>query len=190
MIRFTAPTTWYQNNFNLTRRSRTLAMGDRREVHFHPLFYPSSHMNLRNWFQEVQEQPEEQLSKYNDESRCSNLQVRCWKYRQILPKVYPPSISPRLFKVVCTSKYTKKFVEDGEERSIASYCTHEEKKILKVFLKMVAMATSHSFWRFYLIALTVIIPALLQNKLRFSNKHITKILAVRSCFQCFFTGFI
>ena len=30
-------------------------------------------------------------------------------------------------KVVCTSKYTKKFVEDGEERSIASYCTHEEK---------------------------------------------------------------
>ena len=64
VIRFTAPTTWYQNNFNLTRRSRTLAMGDRREVAFHPLFYPSSHMNLRNWFQEVQEQPEDQLSKY------------------------------------------------------------------------------------------------------------------------------
>ena len=33
----------------------------------------------------------------------------------------------RIIKVVCTSKYTKKFVEDGEERSIASYCTHEEK---------------------------------------------------------------
>ena len=29
MIRFNAPTTWYQNNFNLTRCSRTLAMGER-----------------------------------------------------------------------------------------------------------------------------------------------------------------
>ena len=29
MIRFTAPTTWYQNNFNLTRRSRTLALAQR-----------------------------------------------------------------------------------------------------------------------------------------------------------------
>ena len=48
----------------------------------------------------------------------------------------------------------------------------KRKQILKVFLKMVAMATSHSLWRFYLIALTVTIPALLQNKVRFSNKHI------------------
>ena len=38
-----------------------------------------------------------------------------------------------MFKVVCTSKYTKKFVEDGEERSIASYCTHEEKTNFKGF---------------------------------------------------------
>ena len=49
----------------------------------------------------------------------------------------------------------------------------KRKQILEVFLKMVAMATSHSLCgRFYLIALTVIIPALLENKVRFSNKHI------------------
>ena len=51
----------------------------------------------------------------------------------------------------------------------------KRKQILKVFLKMVAMATSHSLWRSYLIALTVTIPALLQNKVRFSNKHILQV---------------
>ena len=45
MIRFTAPNTWYQNNFNLTRRSSTLAMGERllltytNFLNFYPLFY-------------------------------------------------------------------------------------------------------------------------------------------------------
>ena len=44
--------------------------------------------------------------------------------------------------------------------------------ILRVLFKMVAMAASHSHWRFYLIALTPTTPALLQNKIWFSNKHI------------------
>ena len=48
----------------------------------------------------------------------------------------------------------------------------KRKEILRVLLKMVAIATSHSLWRFYLIALTPTIPALLQKKIRFSNKHI------------------
>ena len=41
----------------------------------------------------------------------------------------------------------------------------KREQILRVLLKMVAMATSHSLWRFYLIALTPTTPALLQNKI-------------------------
>ena len=41
--------------------------------------------------------------------------------------------------------------------------TREE--ILRVLLKMVAMATSHSLWMFCLIALTPTTPVLLQNKI-------------------------
>ena len=41
----------------------------------------------------------------------------------------------------------------------------KREEILRVLLKMVAMATSHSLWRFYLIALTPTTPALLQNKI-------------------------
>ena len=42
----------------------------------------------------------------------------------------------------------------------------KRKEILRVFiLKIAVMATSHSLWRFYLIALTPTIPALLQNKI-------------------------
>ena len=48
-------------------------------------------------------------------------------------------------------------------------------EMLRVLLKMVAMATSQSLWRFYLIALTPTIPALLQNKIWFSSKHILKV---------------
>ena len=54
VILFTALNTWYQNNFNLTRRSRTLAKGERllltytNFLNFHRLFYPSHHMNLRS----------------------------------------------------------------------------------------------------------------------------------------------
>ena len=42
----------------------------------------------------------------------------------------------------------------------------KRKKILNVsVLKMVAMATSHTILRFYFIALTSTVPALLQNKI-------------------------
>ena len=44
------------------------------------------------------------------------------------------------------------------------------KWILRVLLKMVAMAISHSLWRFYLIALTPTTPALLQNKIWLSKQ--------------------
>ena len=57
------------------------------------------------------------------------------------------------------------FLNFGEIRSIVCYCTHEEKRNLRVLLKTVAMATSHGLWRFYLIALMPTIPALLQNKI-------------------------
>ena len=62
VIRFTASTTWHQKNFNLTWRSRTLAMGARLPLTytnfltFCSLFYPSRLLNLLHWFQEVQEQ--------------------------------------------------------------------------------------------------------------------------------------
>ena len=39
------------------------------------------------------------------------------------------------------------------------------KLILKVLLKMVTMATSHSLLRLYFIAFTLTVPALLQNKI-------------------------
>ena len=48
----------------------------------------------------------------------------------------------------------------------------KREEILRVLLKMVAMATSHILWMFYLIALTPTTPALLQNKILFSKKHI------------------
>ena len=41
----------------------------------------------------------------------------------------------------------------------------KREEILRILLKMVAMATSHSLWRLYLIALTPTTPALLQNKI-------------------------
>ena len=48
----------------------------------------------------------------------------------------------------------------------------KRKRIWKVLLKMVAIATSHSLLRFYFIAMTPTVPVLLQNKISFSNKHI------------------
>ena len=44
----------------------------------------------------------------------------------------------------------------GEKRPIVCCCTHEQKMNFEGFtqLEMVAMATSHTLWRFYLIALT------------------------------------
>ena len=41
----------------------------------------------------------------------------------------------------------------------------KREEILRVLLKMVAMATSYSLWKFYLIALTPTTPALLQSKI-------------------------
>lgn len=38
---------------------------------------------------------------------------------------------------------------------------------------MVAMTTSHSLWKFYLKALIVTVAALSQNKILFSNKHVS-----------------
>ena len=56
-------------------------------------------------------------------------------------------------------------IKAGEGRSIASDCTHEEKINFEGFMKMVAMATSHRLWRFYLLALTITILVLLQSKI-------------------------
>ena len=59
----------------------------------------------------------------------------------------------------------KSLFKFGEKRPIVCCCTHEQKMNFEGFLKMVAMATSHSLWRFYLIALTPTTPTLLQNKI-------------------------
>ena len=66
------------------------------------------------------------------------------------------------FPVISLKTYR---IKDGEDRSIASDCTHKEKINFEGFMKMVAMATSHSVRRFYLIALTITITVLLQSKI-------------------------
>ena len=76
----------------------------------------------------------------------------------------PLCFSPRVVvKVVYGLKYN--LIKAGEGRSIASACTHEEKINFEGFMKMVAMATSHRLWRFYLLALTITILVLLQSKI-------------------------
>ena len=68
--------------------------------------------------------------------------------------------------------YQKVCLKMAKRDQLQAIALMKRKQILKVSLKMVAMATSHSLWRFYLIALTVIIPALLQNKERVKARFI------------------
>ena len=51
--------------------------------------------------------------------------------------------------------YQKGLLKMAKKDQLQAIALMKRKQILKVFLKMVAMATSHSLWRFYLIALTV-----------------------------------
>ena len=78
-------------------------------------------------------------------------------------------IPVNLFKVEWYPMYgPKSLFRFGEKRSIVCYCTHEQ----KIILKMVAMATSHSFLRQGFIGLAPTLLALSQNKIRLLNKHI------------------
>ena len=52
------------------------------------------------------------------------------------------------------------------------------KWILKVLLKMVAMVTNHSLLRKCFKALTPTLPALLENKIWLSNKHIVQVFVL------------
>ena len=115
MIRFTAPTTWYQNNFNLTRRSRTLAMGERLLSTLYSI--PSATWiyvidfkrscsaqsaeeivalpQLPHATEELEQLPAASVFHVAarraafevHESRCSNLQVCCWKYVWVIDQV-------------------------------------------------------------------------------------------------------
>ena len=85
----------------------------------------------------------------------------------------PSSISKNTIKMignqVClrwhvSQNIPKNVFKDGEERSIPSDCSHKEKINFEGFSENGSRANSHSLWRFYFIALTVTVLALLQNK--------------------------
>ena len=59
-----------------------------------------------------------------------------------------------------------------KKNQLCAIALKKRKRIWKVLLKMVGIATSQSLLRFYFIAMTPTVPVLLQNKISFSNKHI------------------